>query len=386
MRFCLLWTQPFTETHLLKDVGKIPEVISRQLGWTAEIVRGAGPPTDRLAAGMAQHIPHVRLRSVNGHGDDRIEPAFLRFLWQNAREIDVLMLFHFGRQTAAYGALYKLLNPKGFLWNKLDLYEDAFEVIDLAPQPWRLSRTAWLQSTFARAVDLLSTESNGVYRLLLQRYPQLARKLAVVPCGVDAPYMVIPTYSGPRERIILHAARLGTEQKATDVLLQAFAQSELWPEWTLVLVGSVEESFQSWLDEFATQQPEVWRSVRLLGFIQSWPEVADWYARAAVFCLPSRYESWGLALNEAGYYGCACIATDFYGAVDMLDGGHCGALCARNSIESLTEQLVRVCRNEALIREYGSSFQQRVLERFTWDTVIQDWHDLVRVRWEGSQT
>jgi glycosyltransferase involved in cell wall biosynthesis len=384
MRFCLFSAHPFTLTHLTKDVGKIPEVIGRQLGWTVEIVRCAGPPADTLAAGIAQHTPHVRLHTVGGHGDDRIEPAFLRFLWQNARNIDVLMLFHFGRPTAAYGTLYKLLNPKGLLWNKLDLYEEAFERIDLVPRPWRLSRTAWLQSAFLPGVDLISTESVGVYELLLQRYPQLESKLAVVPCGVDAPHMPIPAYDGPRQRLIVHAARLGTEQKATDVLLEAFARSNLWPEWTLVLIGPLEEGFRPWLDAFAARHPEVWRSVHLAGFLDSWQEVVDWYARAAVFCLPSRYESWGLALNEAGYYGCACIATDTYAAVDMLDGGRCGALCAKDNVESLAEQLVRVCRNEALIVEYSRLFQERILEHFTWDRVIEDWQETINGRWGST--
>lgn len=374
MRLCLLFAHEFTHVHLTKETGKIPEVIARQLGWRVEIVRGAGMPVETLANGMKEQIPHVELRTLKGRGDDRVEPAFLHFLARNAHKIDVLVLLHFGRNTATYGAWYKFWNPKGFVWNKLDLHEEVLKTIEFVPCHRCVSRTMWLQSRFLQAVDLVSTESSAGYRLLLERFPQLESKLATVPCGVDMPLMPLPTYLGPREPVILNVARLGTAQKATDVLLEAFAESQLWPQWKLVLVGAVEAAFRPWLDHFALTHPEVWPSVHLVGGVDSRLELANWYARSAVFCLPSRYESWGLALNEAGYYGCACIASKFYAALDMLDDGRCGALCEKGSVESLAVQLAHVCQNESLIHKFGTLFQQRVLDRYIWDAVIRVWH------------
>lgn len=48
------------------------------------------------------------------------------------------------------------------------------------------------------------------------------------------------------------------------------------------------------------------RHVRALGRVPK-AELADWYGRAAVFCLPARYEPFGLAALEAALSGCALV-------------------------------------------------------------------------------
>lgn len=382
-RFCLLFAYPLTQTHLTKETGKIPEVIGRRLGWEVEIVRCSGQPLEELQAGMQQETPHVHLTTLDGVGDGRIEPAVLRYLLAHARDIDVLAVMNFGNHVATYGSLYKLLNPRGFLWNKLDLFEQVVEINDFLPRTIPFARRGvrnWLQRRLMRSIDLMSAESRGVYRILAARYPELLPKLAVVPCGVDAPNMSAVSPTPQRERIILNVARLGAAQKGTDILLEAFAQSSLWPEWSLVLVGPIDADFQAWLAAYAERHPEPWKAVHFTGSISSRSELAQWYTRSSVFCMPSRYESWGLALTEAGYYGCACIATDFYAAVDMLDGGRCGALCALENVGDLADELKRVCADPSLIEKYGREFRQRVAERFTWDKVISDWWSIVTAK------
>lgn len=385
VRFCLIFPYPLTEVHLSKETGKIPEVVGRQLGWTAEIVYCGGESPDKLRDQRERETPHVRLIGVKGSGNGSLEPSLLRFLWRNSRKIDVLMLMHSGKNMVIYGNIYKMLNPAGFLWNKLDLNEGWVGSEAFLPRAsWHPRRAVrvWLQNRFARIVDLISAESNGVYNIIIDRYPRLIEKTVVLHCGVDARTMPVPKYSGPRKSFILNVARLGSDQKATDFLLEAFARSKLWPAWTLVLIGPVETSFQPWLKEFVARHPEAWNCVRMVGPITSREELADWYAQSKVFCFPSRYESWGLALTEAGYYGCACVSTDFYAAVDMLDGGRYGVLTPIGSIDGIVNGLVNLCGDEKLMEYYGQSFQERVLERFTWDKVIKCWYGIVSKRRE----
>ena len=39
-------------------------------------------------------------------------------------------------------------------------------------------------------------------------------------------------------------------------------------------------------------------------------ELADWYARAAIYALPARYEPFGLSALEAALSGCALVLGD----------------------------------------------------------------------------
>lgn len=49
--------------------------------------------------------------------------------------------------------------------------------------------------------------------------------------------------------------------------------------------------------------------IRLLGRLTT-PRIRDWYARAAIFCSPARYEPFGLAALEAALSGCALVLGD----------------------------------------------------------------------------
>ncbi|MFC7334379.1 glycosyltransferase family 4 protein [Rhodocista pekingensis] len=60
-------------------------------------------------------------------------------------------------------------------------------------------------------------------------------------------------------------------------------------------------------------------NVALLGRLPS-AELRDWYARAAVFCLPARYEPFGLAVLEAALSGCALVLGNSPGLRENWDG------------------------------------------------------------------
>jgi glycosyltransferase involved in cell wall biosynthesis len=81
-------------------------------------------------------------------------------------------------------------------------------------------------------------------------------------------------------------------------------------------------------------------SVRLPGFVANpYPEMLA----ADLFCLASRFEGFGLALLEATALGVPILATDADGGGPrlLLDGGRLGALVPPNSVEALTEAIVR---------------------------------------------
>lgn len=379
LRFCLIFFHTFSNVHLVKDPGKIPEVIARQLGWETQIVR----PNQDILWHHDNEISHVRVLDVTPRKVGSIDLSLLRFLWENAHQVDVLLLYYFDLNTWVYGTVYKQLNPGGFLWNKLDLHEEYVEGINFLGQAKLFSRQfvhSWFRNHFVEQVDLMTAESTGLRQSLLSRYPELDHKLVVLPNGIDELTACPSYYTGPRERLILNVARLGTEQKATDILLEAFARSRLWPEWKLVLVGPIAPLFRPWLSSFAVRHPEAWQAVQMVGLVSSRQELADWYARTQVFCFPSRYEGFPLALLEAGYYGCACISSNFYASMDMLDGGRCGALVTKNNVDELAQALARVCRDKVLIERYSNLFQRRVRQQFTWERIVQDWYSLFAKR------
>ena len=93
--------------------------------------------------------------------------------------------------------------------------------------------------------------------------------------------------------------------------------------------------------------------------------MADWYARADLFVLPSRFEGFPNVLLEAMAAGCACVASDCpTGPSDLIRDNRNGRLLAH---DASTDQWIEVL--EPLLRDASqrSRFGQQaeaVRERF----------------------
>ena len=118
-----------------------------------------------------------------------------------------------------------------------------------------------------------------------------------------------------RENTILTVGRLGTKQKATDVLMEAFRKAclNIPQSWKLRLVGPIEKvetDFQKYIDEWFAQYPEMKGRVEFAGGISDREELSAEYQKAKIFAFPSRYEGFSLAMIEAGAAGNLIIGTD----------------------------------------------------------------------------
>ena len=121
------------------------------------------------------------------------------------------------------------------------------------------------------------------------------------------------------------------ERKGCDMLARAFARVAAdFPQARLVLVGSgsLEGSMRETLAPFKDR-------VEWCGF-QPWDDLPRFYAQGDIFCFPSRYDGWGLALVEALAAGMPSIATDQTGAaIDLIAPGHNGWMVKAGHEQSL---------------------------------------------------
>jgi glycosyltransferase involved in cell wall biosynthesis len=87
--------------------------------------------------------------------------------------------------------------------------------------------------------------------------------------------------------------------------------------------------------------------VRLLGRIER-SELADWYAAADAFVMPSRSETWGMAMQEAAAAGLPLIASEAPGAAyDLIEEGVNGFRVPVEDVEALRRALTRVATDES---------------------------------------
>jgi len=138
-------------------------------------------------------------------------------------------------------------------------------------------------------------------------------------------------------------------RKGVDLLLSAF--SALPENARLLLVGR-EAELPGLL---ATLAPSVRDRVRYAGF-QAPNALPKFFAQADVFVLPSRYDGWGVVVNQALGAGLPIIASDCVGAArDLVREDENGFTFPTGNPEALATAMNRYATNPTLARTHGEA-------------------------------
>ena len=80
-----------------------------------------------------------------------------------------------------------------------------------------------------------------------------------------------------------------------------------------------------------------------------------YYYSADIFVLPSRYETWGLVINEAMAYGLPVITTDMcIAGTALIQDGINGYIVETDNVNMLREKLKLLIEDEEKCREMGA--------------------------------
>jgi glycosyltransferase involved in cell wall biosynthesis len=110
--------------------------------------------------------------------------------------------------------------------------------------------------------------------------------------------------------------------------------------------------------------PRVRGSVHSQGHMRQ-AELPLWFAAADVFVFPSRYDGWGVVLNEACAAGLPIITTDAVGASkDLVIQGENGFVVARDDSDGVLEKMRYFADHRDQARAFGRRSRE-IVERFS---------------------
>lgn len=349
-RLVALWPE-CENVHLTKDLGMIPFILYKYHDYNSSI-----------ACYQMEEFPYLD-KEVKGLGVERIENTgnILRdgdeYLIQNANTIDILFLMGIYSYTLSWINVYKTFNPDGKIYlkldanlywmNSMDMTKDVLEILDKC--------------------DLISVESSRLHHYLNQKWPL---KIELIPNGYYNFNESNDVDFEEKENVILTVGRIGTFQKANDVLLEAFKLvNEEIPDWRIKIVGNMEETFMEYLQSYFSENPTLMKKVELPGSINNRFELEKEYRKAKVFCLTSRWEGFPLVFTEAARAGCYVISTDIDPAYDITCGGELGSLFPIDDVEKLGETLLEVCKDSGQIEKVCYEIQKVSKRNFDWVTI-----------------
>ncbi len=350
--------------HLFKDIGMIPYTLGREFGYSSRVAtlrrEASYPSLDRLSDGLGlEFIPYD-----GGAEND----AVLRYVERHAREIDVLQVYHWLPAPLSWLAAYKALNPGGVAYLKLDAGRQvlATPFAELFDGP---------QQTALEMCDLITVETTELHRGLGSAWPV---RVELLPNGFDDAGLGSPVASAEKDDGILSVGRLGTWEKATDVLVQAYARAfPLLGGYPLSLVGTVEPDFHDTVRGLLDTRPELEGSIELTGPIRDRQRLWQMYRSARVFCLPSRYECLPVVLAEALAAGCWLVCSDTPAAEDVTDGGRFGDIFPVDDVDALATCLLRASVPGDDSPGLCSEAQEYARDRFAWRRIGKTLHELL---------
>lgn len=372
MRYCVLYL-PTENVNLVKDMGMIPYELYKLFDYDAYVIsykNGDYPYLQEEVKGLKMDYVERKYNNLSLDG--------VRYLRKNAKNIDVLQLFSVTLSSVFHSFTYKLLNPQGKIYLKLDCTQQLVKKI-LELKGIKL----FLFNKFLDKVDLISAEQEELYFRLKEILVLHSKKLINIANGVDYDYLKnnkITYCYEEKENVILNVARIGTEQKNTEMLLEAFKNIKDVDKtgWKLVLVGPIEKSFEPYIKNFYKDNPHLKDIVTFRGNISDRKKLYEEYKKAKIFCLSSRprFESFGIVYIEAAALGDVIVSTDVGIAKELVSDGN-GAIVQSEDTEALTIKLEEFIYMNNL-KEYSNQTYELCRNKFDWEKLAAKLNESIK--------
>lgn len=289
-----------------------------------------------------------------------------KYLINNAKNIDVLMLFHVSRCSYWYSYIYKKLNPKGKIYIKADfnlgVYQKELSVVNSSPKNLkeffkkrRETKEYNKRKKLIPLVDLISYESLEAYDFMKNSYAGMDTKGKTVylPNGYDNLFVEknfrIKEFK-EKENIILTVGRLGTKEKNTELLLESLKEIDL-KDWKVVLIGSETEELLKYKEKYFKENPDLKEKIIFTGEIKDRKELYEYYNKSKVFVLPSKWESFGIVMVEAMAFGNYVITSNTCAANDITNYNNIGKIIQIDSKIELENSLKEAINGKVNLEE-----------------------------------
>lgn len=342
------WNDAGDEVHLITISGEaeefypLHETVKRH--WI-----GLDSDSANFSEAIGGNINRVRaLRKVL----KRVRPDILVGMMTGAAVIALLASRGLNMRVIVSERTYPPCYPLGYIWELLRrlTYPWAYRVVMQTTKGLN-----WLNRTIPAA--------NGVVIPNQVSYP--------LPQGIPA--VCVVDYVPVRTKMLLAVGRLD-EGKQFDKVVEAFSRvASSYPDWHLVILGDGPERGR--LHDAITRLGLGGR-ICMPGRVGN---VGDWYIRADLYVMSSRFEGFPNSLAEAMAHGCAVVSYDCdTGPRDIIRHGVDGLLVSPvGDVDALEKSLNRLMKDEGL-RKAMSEKAIEVRERFSSERVLSQWKSIMK--------
>lgn len=300
------------------------------------------------------------------------------FLIKNIKNIDFLLIFQFSRHKILFIFLYKLLNKKGKIYIKLDATLEYIKRSNKNNERLIDKFSNFFIKKALNKVDLFSCETKECFEKIKTEglwHLNIANKIIYIPNGFDEDYLIENNIKvkkfEEKENIMITVGRIGTESKNNEMLLKVINKMDL-KDWKIYIIGPYTEEFKEYYNNFIKNDPAKKDKVILVGNIEDKNLLYDYYNRAKVFLLTSRWEGFALVYPEALRFGNYIITTDVGGAKDITNNGEIGVVIEIGNEEQYKNEVLKVINAEINLKEKYNQSLEWSEKNFLWNNIVKN--------------
>ena len=247
--------------------------------------------------------------------------------------------------------------------------------LDWQRSKWGGFATKFIKKGEERAVkyaDEIIVLSKNVQKYFKDTYN---RETVYIPNGVSKldkvePSIITEKYGLTNNSYILFLGRLVPE-KGIHYLIEAY--KKLNTNKKLVIAGGASDT-NTYFDELKELAKDN-KNIIFTGFVQG-KEMEELYSNAYIYCLPSDLEGMPLSLLEAMSYGNCCVTSDIKELTEVIPENK--YIFKSANIEKLGEILQFLIDNPDVVKKYQDISQEYILNKYSWDNVVEETLELYR--------
>lgn len=229
-------------------------------------------------------------------------------------------------------------------------------------------REEYLESEIKRQIEIQKKEYYSAKKVFFmgkwvanemkEMYPEIKNKFIPVGGGLNKEFLDLKVIY-PRENNIVFIG-IDYKRKSLEIVIKAFKKmkEEKKLEAELYVIGPNKDEIR-----------EVNSSIHILGKMPR-KEISEYLSRAKIFCMPSKFEAYGLVFPEALTYGTPCIGISKYEMPYFIENGKNGILIQNYDENELASAMYELLNNDEILK-YTIKKRNEYKKIYSWDEVAK---------------
>ena len=244
-----------------------------------------------------------------------------------------------------------------------------------------VAKDDWLHQRLYRKIDAVITLSELGKTFFIRTTGMPASKVHVIPNGIDVDRFAAARNQRAKQRQMLHVeadtimlllvGRIDPLKGQLEFIRSLPSIIDKFPKVRAYIVG--EPTHGEWAD----YHEELKQTVQKLNlnnhvvFAGYQADVAQWYAAADLFVMPSYRETFGLVLLEAMASGVPVIATDSGAPPEILRDGQYGLLVKPKSADAIAKGVLHLLSHPEQMQQFRQAGINFVRSQYSLNVVLQ---------------